>query len=78
MQLARFIRALGLLMALGLVGSVVGCGAGAKKGTTAEDKAAGKAIIGAGFRKMRQQWKAEAAAKTAVNRKGNFRAKSGR
>ncbi len=72
MRLARLVGASGLLLAVGLAG----CGAEAKKGTTAEEKAAGKAI-GAGFRNMRQQLRDQAVANAAVNRKGKVRARSG-
>ena len=44
MQLTRLVRALGLLLVLGLAGSVVGCGPGAPHRPTAEEKEIGKRI----------------------------------
>jgi hypothetical protein len=43
MQVARSLRMKALLL-LGLVGSVVGCGSGAQRGPTEEEKAISKAV----------------------------------
>jgi hypothetical protein len=44
MQRTQFVRVMGLLLVLGLAGSVVGCGLGAEQGPTAEELSAQKAI----------------------------------
>jgi hypothetical protein len=42
MQMARFVRAFGLLLGLGVVGAVVGCGSGPQQSALAEQQESGK------------------------------------
>ena len=71
MQLAQFVRTLGLLLVLGLVGSVVGCGPGAGEAPSTEEREAHR-----DFYKSKTSQKAGAAPKAGATRGGN--AKPGR
>jgi hypothetical protein len=42
MQMTRFVRALGLMLGLGVGGSVVGCGSGSQQAALAEQEESGK------------------------------------
>jgi hypothetical protein len=81
MRLTRFVRAMGLLLVLGIAAFAIGCGQGAREGgPTAEDKERGK-IIKEGKRNFYKQVKESARADTArqgdAMKRGRFRAKSG-
>ena len=76
MQFTRFVRASVLPLALSLAGSVVGCGAGAQRGSPAEEKEAGK-IFGEGRRKMHEQLQQSAKTGSPVPARDKYRAKPG-
>jgi hypothetical protein len=78
MQRTQFVRALGLIVVLGLAGSVVGCGLGAKQGPTTEELAAQKAIRAEIRTFQKKQFEGTAgAAKGGALRRGKSRARSG-
>jgi len=65
MQLAQFVRTVGLLLVLGLVGSVVGCGPGAAgQSLSTEEKGANH-----GYFKSKSPQKAVAAPRAGATRK---------
>jgi hypothetical protein len=73
MQLAQFVRALELLLVLGLAGSVVGCGSRSQERAAADWQA--QKDIRAEIRK--KQMETAAASKGGALRRGKSRAKSG-
>ena len=80
-RLTRFVRAMTLLLVLGIAALAAGCGQGAQQGApTAEDKERGK-IIKEGKRNFYKHVKESAKADTAregdAMKRGRFRAKSG-
>jgi hypothetical protein len=75
MQPTRFGRTLGLLLVLGVVGSVVGCGSSAPQSSPAQLEEAGKAIS-EGQRKLHQQLKESAKTGGPDMRQSKFRRKS--
>jgi hypothetical protein len=63
MQLERFVRTLALLLGLGLVGSMGGCGPGTQQASTASQEERVKSIIGGAHRKLEQERKASITSK---------------
>ena len=77
MQLTRLARALGLFLALGVFGSVAGCGSGPQQGAVAGQDKDGMVAANKELRTFHKQMRESAKAKSSNGRSGKSRANSG-
>jgi len=77
MRVIRFVRALALLLLLGVFGFVVGCGSGPDQSALANQDESGQDATKKGLRTFHKQLRESAKANSTDRKSGRSRAKSG-